>query len=77
MAYNEEKNQSKLTQKGHMIELVDKDIWTVIITVFPMFKELKEGLKLNVDMICWLNLIHNEWEKFTLDILILHDVKYN
>ena len=37
----------KLTEKGEMIELVDKLIKTVIVTVFHTFKKLDERAQVN------------------------------
>ena len=45
MTHNEENNQSKPIQNGtHMLGLAEKDIKTVIITIFQMFKKLSRDM---------------------------------
>ena len=46
MIYKEEENQSTGINPGmiQMIELADKFIKTITITIFHMFKKLEEGL---------------------------------
>ena len=46
MTSDEEKNQSKMTQNWHKkLELADKNIKTILITIFHMFKNWVETLK--------------------------------
>lgn len=46
MTSDEEKNQSKMTQNWHRkLELADKNIKTILITILHMFKNWVETLK--------------------------------